>query len=232
MNLNLDGRQAQIWTAMPCIVTGINLAQMTIEAQPAIQGTYTDQNNVTTQVNLPTLLDVPICFPSAGGFTITFPIAVGNEVLVIIASRCIDAWWQLGAPIVNGIVQTQVAIEARMHDLSDGFAIPGPKSLPNVVSSVSSTDCQIRNDAGTTYVSITAAGKITLVSPTEIDITAPVIALNGAVTAASLAVSGSGAATVAGSLVVTGAVSAQGTDLHTHVHSGVSFGGSDTGPPV
>jgi len=47
-----------------------------------------------------------------------------------------------------------------MHDLSDGFALPGPRSLPRVIAGISSTDLQIRNDAGTTFLSITAGGLI------------------------------------------------------------------------
>lgn len=153
MRIVLESLQVGLWTAMPCIVQSVDLSAMTCTAQPTIMGTLTDQNGVSTPVNYPLLLDVPIVFPSAGGFLITFPMVKGDEVLVVFASRCIDAWWQSGG-IGN------LAMEARMHDLSDGFAIPGPRSQPNTVSSISATDLQIRNDAGTTFLSITAAGKI------------------------------------------------------------------------
>lgn len=152
MRLVLDGRQATMWTAMPGIVTAVDLAKMTCSVQPAIQGTIENENGALQNVNLPLLVDVPIVFPSAGGFAITFPLAAGDEVLVVFGSRCIDAWWQSG-----GINR---AMEARMHDLSDGFAIPGPKSQPNVLGTISATDVQIRNAAGSVYLSIGADGKI------------------------------------------------------------------------
>ncbi len=152
IRLALDGRQSMMWTALPCIVKSVNLEKMTIEAQPAIQGTVEDESGALQSVNLPLLVDVPICFPSAGGFTITMPIAAGDEVLVIFSSRCIDAWWQSG-----GIEKPP---EMRMHDLSDGFAILGPKSVPNILDGISATDLEIRNDAGDTYLSITSGGKI------------------------------------------------------------------------
>lgn len=149
----LDGRQSTIWTAIPCIVNSVDLDAMTCEAQPAIQGVIENEDGSTQNVNLPLLADVPIVFPSAGGFLVTMPMAKGDEVLVVFSSRCIDAWWQSGG--IN------LPMEARMHDLSDGFAIPGPRSQPNVPSGdISSTDLQIRNDAGTTYLSIKANGKI------------------------------------------------------------------------
>lgn len=152
MRLVLDGRQSSIWTALPGIINSVDFDAMTCEVQPAIQGTIEDENGKTQSVNLPLLVDVPICFPSGGGFFVTLPIAAGDEVLVVMASRCIDAWWQSG-----GI---QRPMEARMHDLSDGFAIPGPRSLVNVIESISATDLEIRNAAGNTYLSITASGKI------------------------------------------------------------------------
>jgi hypothetical protein len=203
--LILDGRQSLMWTAIPAIVQSVNLSQMTITAQPAIQGVTYDQNNNATYVNLPILADVPIVFPSAGGFMITFPIAINDEVLVVFASRCIDAWWQQG-----GI---GLPIEMRMHDLSDGFAIPGPKSLPNVFGGISSTDLQIRNKTGSSYISITSTGNVKIIAPTI---------------------------TVTGNLNVTGAIVATGEitggpgmiPLTTHIHPGVTSGGADTGTPI
>lgn len=150
--LMLDGRQSSMWTALPCIVQDVDLSKMTIMAQPTIKGVTYDQDNNATFVNLPLLADVPIVFPSAGGFIITFPIVAGDEVLVVFSSRCIDDWWQSGG--------VGIPIEMRMHDLSDGFAIPGPKSQPNVISSISATDIEIRNKAGTVYLSLTSSGKI------------------------------------------------------------------------
>lgn len=202
----LQGLQAQMWTALPCIVQSVNLTKMTLEVQPAIQGVITNEDGSKTYVNLPLLVDVPIVFPSAGGFLLTFPIVAGDEVLVVFSSRCIDSWWQssgIGKPM-----------EARMHDLSDGFAIPGPRSVPNAASSISSTGAQLRNEAGTTYVEISANGKVKIVSPSEIDITAPLVAVTGNMT-------------VSGTVTGVG-----GIGLTTHHHSGVTAGGGTSGPPT
>ena len=157
LRLAMEGHQGSVWTALPGYVNKVDLTKMTCEVQPTIQAVVVDPSGNAKPISLPLLLDVPIVFPSAGGFTLTLPIAVGDEVLVVFSSRCIDAWWQLG-----GIQQ---AMEARMHDLSDGFAIPGPKSQPKKISGISSTGAQLRNDAGTTYVEIAADGSIKLVSP-------------------------------------------------------------------
>ncbi len=201
-----------MWTALPAIVESVDLDKMTIECQPAIQGVQTLADGSQQNVNLPLLVDGPICFPSAGGFILTLPIAAGDEVLVVIASRCIDAWWQQGG--------VQPAMEARMHDLSDGFAIPGPRSQPRVVGSISSTNAELRNDAGTVKISITPAGAVNITAPAGINLT--------------------GTTTVTGDLNVTGAVGATSEitanvghpdpiHLTTHVHVS-STPGNLTGP--
>lgn len=214
MRLVLDGRQSTIWTALPGIIQSADLAAMTCEVQPAIQGQVEDENGKVQLVNLPILVDVPICFPSGGGFLITMPIAEGDEVLVVMASRCIDAWWQQGG--------VQRPMEARMHDLSDGFAIPGPRSQPRKVSGISSTALQIRNDAGDAYVEISADGTIKLVSPTAIE-------LEG-----DLSVDGNISATgniEADLLVKALASTATPISLTTHTHTSAAPG-SPTGPAL
>lgn len=204
MRLALDGRQVQIWTALPGIIAAVDFTTMTCSVQPAIQGTVEDESGKVSVVNLPLLIHVPIVFPSAGGFTITMPIAVNDEVLVVFASRCIDAWWQSG-----GI---QRPIELRLHDLSDGFCIPGPKSVPNVIPAISTTALQIRNNAGTSYIEIAADGKINIVAPTGLEVTGNVL--------------------VTGSLVAQTGLSTNTVSLNSHLHSGVTTGGGNSGPPV
>lgn len=207
LRMAMDGRLSTVWTATPGIVTKVDLSSMTVEVQPAIQGRVQNPDGSYQFVNLPLLVDVPVVFPRAGGFILTLPIAVGDEVLVVFASRCIDSWWQNGG--------VGVPMEMRMHDLSDGFAIPGPTSQPKKVSSISSTAAQLRNEAGDIYLEIGAAG----------------VKIKAATT------------TVEGNLVVTGNVTAvnvtgttgvtSGTQaFNTHRHGGVSTGSGTSGTPV
>lgn len=236
MRSMLEGRQVSMWTAIPGIILSVDLAAMTCEVQVAIKSVVIDANGTQREVEIPPLPDVPICFPRGGGFLITMPLAPGDEVLVVFASRCIDAWWQSGG--------VQQAMEARMHDLSDAFAIPGPFSQPAASSlgAPGTDDLQIRNEAGTTYVSITADGKVKLISPSEIDIQAPSVKITGntvvtgplacgALTAASIGTSGGGSATIGGSLSAA-EVTAGGIPLSSHKHTGVQTGGGTSGGPT
>lgn len=149
--------QSRMWTAMPGIVQKVTPDVMTCEVQPCIMGRIEDQNGEVQHVPLPVLLDVPLVFPRAGGWHVHCPVKEGDEVLIIFASRCIDAWWQ------NGGVQQ--AMEVRMHDLSDGFALPGIYSNSEAAKVQGGLDTKafiIRDDAKENYIEITDEGALTV----------------------------------------------------------------------
>ncbi|MDR2573960.1 MAG: hypothetical protein LBC94_06415 [Desulfovibrio sp.] len=143
----LDGRQAEIWTALPGIVQSFDPAAMTVSVQPAVKGWIEDESGKGKPVNLPLLVDVPVVFPCGGGFTLTHPIKPDDECLVIFASRCIDGWWQAG-----GIGGTP---DSRMHDLSDGIAIVGPRSQARKLDpAVDAENVQLRTDDGEAHITM------------------------------------------------------------------------------
>lgn len=200
--LAMDGRLSTLWTSMPGMVVDVNFSEMTCSVQPLIQGIVTDESGAETPVSLPKLIHCPIIFPQAGGFALTLPLAAGDEVLICWASRAVDAWWQQG-----GI---QPPVETRMHDISDGFVIPGPCSQPNTIPNISSTAAQLRTKDGSTVLQIGSDGKITMTA-TEVDIT--------------------GNLKVTGTIVATGQVTGNGIPLSTHLHGGVTTGAGNTGVP-
>lgn len=207
----LDGRQSELWTAMPVIVQAFNAAEMTVTLQVAIQIGVRNQVGILGQQNIPPLIHCPVQFPSGGGFTLTFPIAPGDEGLAVFASRCIDSWWQAG-----GYQNPQV--EFRLHDLSDGFYVPGFRSVPRVLSGISNNSLQLRSDDGTTYVEVKNGQLVNIVAPGGCVITTPILRVNGTVEVTDdVEVAFGGASFVS---------------LQNHVHSGVQTGPSDTGPAV
>lgn len=96
---------------------------------------------------------------------------------------------------------------ARQFDFADGIYLGG-----------------VLNGIPLQYVRFSASG-IELVSPTQITLTAPTIALNGA-----LAMSG-GSATIAETLTVTGDVVAAGISVQNHLHTSEAAG-TPTSPPI
>jgi hypothetical protein len=141
--------QPTLWTALPAMVNSFNAAKSTVQAQPTIQAQVFQPNGQWIDTNLPLCNDCPIVFPGGGGFSFTFPLAKGDEGLLVFASRCIDSWWQSGG------IQKQA--ELRMHDLSDGFFLPtGGMSNAKVPSSISTTGAELRSANGMTSVHMDA----------------------------------------------------------------------------
>lgn len=89
----------------------------------------------------------------------------------------------------------------RQYDFSDGMYLGG-----------------LLNGTPSQYVQF-GSGGVSIVSPTQVTLQAPTVAVQGNLT-------------VSGTTVGTGDGTFAGIDVHTHVHSGVQSGGSDTGPPV
>lgn len=156
----------------PGIVESYDEEQQTVNVRVAIRECLINAEGVEKWTEIPLLLDVPVCFPRAGGYVLTLPITRGDEVLVCFGDACIDAWWQ------NGGVQNQ--IDTRRHDLSDAFAIPGPWSQPRRVSGYSTNSCQLRNEAGTAYVEL--AGSTVNIVGSAVNITAGNVTIGGSTT--------------------------------------------------
>lgn len=213
----MDGRQSDLWTALPGIIRKVNLAAMTVEVEPTIQiRRRLAWLNSSTWIKIPLLVDVPIIYPSGGGFTLTFPIAPGDEALVVFASRCIDSWWQLGG--------VQVQAELRMHSLSDGFAIVGPRSQPRVLTpAADGTAVELRSDDQSSRVRIEPSGKIKVNSlGSDVEVTAA-----GAIKLTAPSVQ------IVGNVAITGSLTNNGVNVgSTHTHSGVDTGLGTSGPPT
>ena len=234
MRMALEDFQSQIWTALPGVVSVVDLDKQTVSVQPSIQGSVSSADGSSQSVNLPLLVDVPICWPRAGGFAVTFPVKAGDEVLVVFASRCIDSWWQSGG------VGAQA--EVRMHDLSDGFAILAPTSQPKVLSDVQTDGVEMRNEARDTYIKLTDGTIYIKGNIVHEGNTQQTGNLNRAGTSTTTGkITGQGGMQVSGGSGVdmsgnithnSGTITSNGKNIgSTHTHGGVQTGGGNTAGP-
>jgi len=212
----MEGWQAGMWTALPGILESFDATKMTAEVQPSIQGVFRQKDGTEKIVTMPLCLDVPVQFIGGGGFTLTFPMVKGDEGLLVFASRCIDAWWQSGG------IQPQA--EWRMHDLSDGFFIPGFRSVPRVLTNISTDKTQLRADDGTAFVEI-GSDEIKLKHPTKVTVDTPEAHFTGKITT-------DGDITSSGTVKGTTDVLAGSISGKSHKHTGVTAGSAQTGIPV
>ena len=167
----ITAARMDLHTAMPGIIQSFDAARMTCTIQPAIRGAIIAPNGRAEAADLPLLVDCPVVFPGGGGYILTYPLKAGDEALIVIAERCIDAWWQSGG--------VQAAAEYRLQDLSDGFVIPGPRSQPHVVAGgVGMTGAELRTDSGTTVLRL-KGNQVELVAPGGVTFDTPTLTLTG-----------------------------------------------------
>lgn len=88
----------------------------------------------------------------------------------------------------------------------------------------------ILNQSPAQYVQFSSDG-IKIRSPKKITLDAPEIDFNGLIIQTAGDAS-SGSVSLIGPLTVTNDVTATGTSVHTHLHSGVTAGSADTGQPI
>ena len=141
----LDAAGIDLRVAAPGIIQSVDYERQTCTVQLAIRERLNHEGDLEW-VDIPTLPDVPLFVYSGGGYCLTLPVQPGDECLVVFGDCCIDAWWQ------NGGVQNQA--DHRRHDLSDGFAIVGFRSQPNIVRGFSSGSAMLRNNSGSAYIEI------------------------------------------------------------------------------
>ncbi|MCL2085179.1 MAG: hypothetical protein FWH06_07995 [Oscillospiraceae bacterium] len=175
--------------AMPGIIVSFDPGNQTAAVQPAITENVQIGGDPAKAMNLPILTDVPVQFPRAGGYCLTFPVKRGDECLLVFGDMCIDGWWQSGG------VQDQM--ETRRHDLSDAMAVLGVTSVPNAVTSYA-TDCvMLRNEGMAAYIKIDDGSDITVVTKANVNISASADV--------SISAAGNMKLTAGGTLTLTGA---------------------------
>ena len=118
----VQGERADQRTAIPATVQSYNLATQRATVQAGVQ---LQLLNGTT-ISEPVFADVPVMWPSAGGYSIHAPLAAGDEVLVVFAERSIDEWLAAGG-------YNRVAGDTRRFSAQDAIAIPGLRSAPNAL---------------------------------------------------------------------------------------------------
>ncbi len=123
----IEQHQEEVWTAMPGIVVSYDSAKQRANVQPAVDRIFTTEEGELGLEILPVITNVPICFPGAGDYSITFPVKKGDTVLLVFASCSLDRWLSEGGRVK--------AHDAVRNDLSDAIAVPGLRSFKRSVGS-------------------------------------------------------------------------------------------------
>lgn len=129
-------------------VQSFNSAKQTVTATINYKKTYLRQDQAgqfnPVLVDYPILLDVPVVILGGGNANLTFPIAQGDECLILFNDRDIDNWFQSG--------QVGPVASNRLHSFSDGFALIGVRSLARSLAGYDTSRAVLAN--GTTLVGV------------------------------------------------------------------------------
>lgn len=145
----LDARLSDLHTALPGRVRSYDSASQTADIEPMIKRgvpTGGEEDEVVLET-LPVLPSVPVLFPSGGQCFVTFPLAVGDPVLLVFSERDTSHYRATGAVSDPGV--------PTMHGLSGAVAIPcafGPRSA--AMSGVSSTDLVVGRQGGLANITV------------------------------------------------------------------------------
>jgi hypothetical protein len=107
--------------ALPGRVVAYDPIRQSVDVLPLIQDGFIDEDGERQAERVPILNNVPVVFPGCGSYRITFPIEVGDQVLLVFCSSSIARWKLTGGEVDPG--------DDRRHDLNDAIAIPGVHSF-------------------------------------------------------------------------------------------------------
>ena len=192
-------------TAIPAIVDDFDTATQRVSATPAIQAKYTTPEMEVQYINYPKITNIPLAMIKCPGLKITCPVKKGQNCTLIFSQRSIDNFLIDGRihPPFEGSFPKLSSI--RCMDMTDAMCFPGVITNPEAISGYNNDAIEIRNDAGTTKISVsenslqfTQGGATLTMSENNITMNATKIILNG-------------------------------KEWDTHIHSGVTVGGGNTG---
>ena len=120
-----------IGVAFNCVQVGIvqdfDAADQTATVLIALKKiTAETPEGVRTYEERPLLLKCPCMMLYGGSTYMTFPIAAGDNCIILFNDREIDNWW------ANGGIQTPTS--KRAHDIADAMVIVGVRSLQNSIA--------------------------------------------------------------------------------------------------
>ena len=131
---------ADLHTSLPGKVVKYDSTTQKADVQPLIKERYTDESGAQQSRELPVIPSVPVQFPGAGGYRITFPVAVGDTGLIMFAEASLDKW------LVSG--GTVEPADERRHDLTDAVFLPGLRDFGHALTSAPTDRATFGKDDG------------------------------------------------------------------------------------
>lgn len=195
-------------TIIPAIVDEFDVATQRVSATPAIQARYITPEGEVQYINYPKITNIPLAIIKCPGLKLTCPVKQGQNCTLLFSQRSIDNFLidgRIHPPFEGDFPQFS---SLRCMDMTDALCFPGIITNPEAISNYNNNAIEIRNDDGTTKISVAQnvlqfiqGGANITMSGGNINMTASKITLNG-------------------------------KEWDTHKHSGVTTGSGNTGAIV
>lgn len=118
----LERKVKTMFGPMPGKVTAYDATTQRVSVQPLIRRSDYGEGGTRTVEGLPIVQNVPVMFPGSGSNRLTFPIAVGDTMLLVFADGSLDKWLARG-----GEVDPE---DDRHFDITDAVAFPSIERDP------------------------------------------------------------------------------------------------------
>lgn len=143
----------EIHTALPGKVEKYDSAKQRVDVKPLLKKAVINIDGTESTVALPVIPDVPVMFPRAGGFFLTFPIQKGDFVLLVFVERSTDLF--LAGPGAD-----TDPVDFRTHDLSDAVAFPCFYPFGKSIKDIDPANMVLGQDRGGSKIVIKDGGTI------------------------------------------------------------------------
>lgn len=169
-----------ILTHYPGKIVSFNAAKQTATVKVMREQFNNNLHSMYTEYDFPILQDVPVQFPQGGGYYLTFPVATGDNCMLDFCDKGINHWKYEGAEKIGKFSSgLPKADYFRAYNINDAVAMVGYNPIPQAIPNFQAASTELRNAARTQRVTMLPDGKMEIVTPTELDITAPETIING-----------------------------------------------------
>ena len=199
----IESYLGDFYVAMPGTVVKYNSATQSADVKPLLKKTVIFDSGEEAVESIPIVPQVPVIFPRTSQYFLSFPLAPGDNVLLLVNDRSIDSY--MGS---TGKFDVD-PVDLRQHDLSDAVCLPGFFPTTASITDVIATNMAMGKEKGA-----------------QLRFTGSAVEATTAGAPASI-----GGFVALATLVLAELVKIQ-TSIATHIHSGVTTGPGNSGPAV
>lgn len=166
---------ADVHTAIPARVVKYDVTRQMVSVQPVIKVAHITEDDKRAVESLPQIVNVPVQFPSGGGYRITFPMKEGDTGLVLFSEASLDIWLSKGGDVDPA--------DDRRFSLADAVFVPGVRDFAHALKSAADDRMTMGKDDGL-QIHIDGS-KIKIGSNVDLELDKPVLdeALNNYISA-------------------------------------------------